>query len=471
MKSFIFFLKVVFCILFSNQLNAQNNFRNIIHVPVDQPTIQLAINEAVNGDLVLVAPGEYFENINYNGKNITVAGNYINSQNISDIENTIINGSNSADLEAASCVTINSGENSSAILQGFTITQGTGSHWVDPQFPTYTWHSGGGVFIFQSSPTIKNNIIIDNHVDDDIGASGASGGGICMYGGNPLIVNNVIFNNTARYGAGVVIDYSGCIFKNNLVAANYGGQDYGGGAFWTIGNGVFPTLIENCTIVNNHSYSSGGAMYLWDSDITLINCIVWGNSQETGSIIKLTYGATVDITYTDIEGGYSGNGNIDVLPQFEDNLFILSDDSQCIDTGDPDIVYQDVEDPQNQGYALFPSKGELRNDMGMYGGPDCLDMESGLIAVSDVYHDDKSEMILFPNPFNDQLTIGIYSDRQLKAKLSLYHIKGIYILDKEIELQTGMNNETILTEGFASGFYNVKIELPNDVLSKIVIRK
>ncbi|MCD4731491.1 MAG: FG-GAP-like repeat-containing protein, partial [Bacteroidales bacterium] len=193
---------------------------SVIHIPGDFPTIQSGIDVAQSGDTILVAPGTYYENINFNGKNIVVASHYILDDDLEFINSTIIDGSQAQYTDTASCVRIVSGEDSTAVLQGFTIRQGTGTHWVDPQFPAFTWHSGGGIFIFQSSPTIKNNYIINNHVDDDTGVSGASGGGICMYGGNPIIINNIIKNNTALYGAGVVIDYSGCIFKNNIVAQN-----------------------------------------------------------------------------------------------------------------------------------------------------------------------------------------------------------------------------------------------------------
>jgi hypothetical protein len=71
----------------------------------------------------------------------------------------------------------------------------------------------------------------------------------------------------------------------------------------------------------------------------------------------------------DIEGGYSGQGNIDKDPLFEDTGFLLSSGSPCIDAGDPDAKYNDPEDPQSPGNAQYPSMGLLRNDMGVYGGP------------------------------------------------------------------------------------------------------
>ncbi|MCK4663214.1 MAG: T9SS type A sorting domain-containing protein [Bacteroidales bacterium] len=342
---------------------------SVIHVPGDQPTIQAGIDVAQNKDTVLVAPGTYFENINFKGKNIVVASYFVLDNDNDFIDSTIIDGSEAQNTDTASCVRFVSGEDSTTVLQGFTITQGTGTHWIDPQFPDYTWHSGGGVFIFQSSPTIKNNYIVGNHVDDAMGVSGASGGGICMYGGNSYIINNIIKNNTALYGAGVVIDYAGCVFKNNIVAQNSGGQNFGGGGFWTIGNGTQAVIIENNTIVDNESELKGGAMYLWSTQLTAHNNIIWGNTQNSGGSVYLYSGANAEISYSDIEGGYTGEGNIDLLPQFADTNFILVSTSPCIDAGNPNVQFNDPEDLENPGQALWPSHGRLRNDMGAYGGP------------------------------------------------------------------------------------------------------
>src|SRR5262249_6581215 len=111
------------------------NVRNPINirVPTDQPTIQLAINTAINGDTALVSPGTYNENINFNGKAITVKSE-------SRPQNTIINGG-----KLGSVVTFNSGEGRDSILNGFTLQNGSAA-------------AGGGVMIYNSSPTVTNNV-------------------------------------------------------------------------------------------------------------------------------------------------------------------------------------------------------------------------------------------------------------------------------------------------------------------------
>jgi len=89
-------------------------------------TIQHGIDLSSDGDTVLVASGTYVENINYNGKNIVVQGE--------DRETTIIDGN-----QSGSVVTFENGEDSTAVLSGFTITNGSTNY-------------GGGIYLTISSP-------------------------------------------------------------------------------------------------------------------------------------------------------------------------------------------------------------------------------------------------------------------------------------------------------------------------------
>jgi hypothetical protein len=147
----------------------------IIGVPTDASTIQSGINAAENGDTVVVSPGTYFENINFNGKNIVVTSNFYLGGDTSFISQTIINGSQPGNVDTGSCVIISSGEDSTAVLMGFTITGGSGTKWLDAH-GAGTYREGGGVLIDFSSPTIRNNKIIYNAATNSAGLSGAGGG-------------------------------------------------------------------------------------------------------------------------------------------------------------------------------------------------------------------------------------------------------------------------------------------------------
>ena len=348
--------------------------QDTLQVPSEYSTIQLAINASTDGDMVLVAPGTYFENIDFKGRSIVVTSHFILNNNLDYIKNTIIDANNPNNPDSASCVSFHSGEDSTAVIQGFTITGGTGTKWVDPNNPGFTWRGGGGVFTFMSSPTIKMNIIINNNVTNTSGVDGAQGGGTLSYNGNPQILNNIIMLNEARYGAGIVIDYSGGVIKNNIIYKNSGGQDYGGGGFWSIGNGSSPIIVENNHIVENSVSGSGtyggkgGAMFIWMGNVIVRNNIIWGNTQSSGGPIAQIGGGTANVTYSNVEDGFTGTGNINLDPEFTNPNLYLDQSSPCIDTGNPNQIYNDPEDPVNSGFAEFPSMGNLRNDMGAYGG-------------------------------------------------------------------------------------------------------
>jgi hypothetical protein len=326
-----------------------------LHVPGTYPTIQEAIDASASGDTVLVAPGTYLENIDFKGKEIIVG------------LGTVIDGSNPKDPDFASCVLIISGEGPSTVLDGFTLTGGKGTVWQDIHNKLW-YREGGGILIELSSPTIQNNLIIDNEAIDKTGLASAGGGGIRSGDGDPMIRNNVIYRNQGRYGGGIVMNYATGTIMNNLICGNHGGKDYGGGGIWTYAGDN--TIVENNTIVDNTSGSRGGGMRVWSTTVTGRNNIIWGNEAATqGDQIFKWVNATVDLTYSDVQGGWTGTGNIDAHPLFGDDNCIFCPYSPCIDAGDSDPACNDPEDPGQPGQAEYPSMGGLRNDMGAYGGP------------------------------------------------------------------------------------------------------
>ncbi|MCK4500677.1 hypothetical protein KAU11_09265 [Candidatus Babeliales bacterium] len=148
----------------------QSNYSNEIAASITQielwvpeiyPTIQSAINAANDDELVLVHPGTYYENINFNGKNIT-----IESSDGADF--TIIDGN-----ENGSVVRICNYEDTTAVLRGFTIMNGNGTD------SGYSNYSGGGIYCKNSTPKLENLIIRDNSAN----ASNIE------YGGGEYIVN------------------------------------------------------------------------------------------------------------------------------------------------------------------------------------------------------------------------------------------------------------------------------------------
>jgi hypothetical protein len=355
----------------------------IRHVPSAYPTIQAGIEAALSGDTVLVAPGTYEENINLLGKNIVVASQFILSGDPSVIQATVIDGGTPRHPDTASCVLIISGEGPTTVLEGFTLTGGAGTKWLD-EHGAGLYREGGGILITLSSPTIKHNLIVNNEAINSAGCVSAGGGGIRVGDGGPRILNNVIVRNRAMYGGGVVLNYcSGALLRNNVIAMNRvyqavpGVQTFGGGGIWVLevkpGN-ASPNILENNTVVGNSAFTGvvgnefagrGGGVLVQSANAVLRNMIVWQNLQGRGGQIS---GAPV-VSYSDVEEGFAGTGNIDSNPAFADSSFFLTDASPCVDTGDPESGLNDPEDPGAPGFAALPSRGTVRNDIGAYGGP------------------------------------------------------------------------------------------------------
>jgi|GEM_PF-1809725 len=370
-----------------------------IYVPDDFPTIQTAIDAAVDNDLVIVKPGTYLENIDFVGKKITVKSE-------AGPEVTTIDGGNPVSPDYGSVVRFNSGETHDTRLEGFTITNGYGTY---KSYSTHggPGHWGGGIFCDLASPTITGNIITNNTAsqwgagiwvyesatiisDNDIYSNAAThyGGGVSTMCTNPSIyptmINNTLYDNTASYGGGIFngdfadvignviylnssssggggINTGASTIKNNLITGN--SAAIGGGI--RCGSPTSSAIIENNTITGNTASYKGGGIYVEGSvDIRYVvvrNTILWKNTPDE---IYIKANSILDISYSDIDGGQSsvdiepgatlnwGFGMIDTNPLFEsvpEGDYYLKQDppqtgeptSHCVDAGDPQTAMFD----------------------------------------------------------------------------------------------------------------------------------
>jgi parallel beta-helix repeat protein len=184
----------------------------------DYPTIQTAIDDANDGDIILVADGTYSgegnRNISFKGKAITVR-----SEN--GPENCIID----CNSEKYSGFVFDSGEDANSILDGFTII-----------------NAHPGIQCRKSSPTIKNCIITNNSY------SGIK----CREYSSPTITNCKILNNTASDGGGICID-----------------------------SGSEP-IIQSCIISGNSAESGSGIYCIWGSILTITDSVEYVLSSAIG---------------------------------------------------------------------------------------------------------------------------------------------------------------------------------------------
>ncbi|MEE9553584.1 MAG: right-handed parallel beta-helix repeat-containing protein, partial [candidate division Zixibacteria bacterium] len=279
----------------------------IIHVPGDYSTIQAGIDATEIADTVLVQPGTYVENIDFNGHNIVLGSLFLTTDEMSYISSTIIDGNSSGAV-----ITLTNEEDNFAMIIGFTIINGVSNF-------------GGGINAWYTSPTILHNIIKDN-------VGSVQGGGVSLEYSTGIVLYNVLANNQAEYGGGLRASHGNPVIAYNLIVDNYS-LNWGGGMYV---NNNTPLIINN-TFSGNEAVAMGGGLRTGNASPTVTNCIFYNNSAPDGPEISAWGNPTV--TYSDIRGGYNGVGNISADPLFiggEPFDFRLQAGSPCIDAGDPD---------------------------------------------------------------------------------------------------------------------------------------
>jgi len=219
-------------------------------VPSQYPTIQAAIDAAVNGDVILVSPGPYSQRIDMKGKAVQLKSTAGRTQTF--ISSGGVSGA------VVSCIT---GETSSCIIEGFTIYGATGS----------------GIAITSASPVFKFCAINQNY------NSAGNGGGVSYNGtvGSPRFEDCQFFGNRAvgREGGAIALSATTgtmtclrCSFASNESTGSLGGAIYSSGTAATLTNCSFNTNV----VTGGNGDRHGGAIYTTGT-LTASNCTFSGN--------------------------------------------------------------------------------------------------------------------------------------------------------------------------------------------------
>jgi hypothetical protein len=224
----------------------------------------------------------------------------------------------------------------------------------------YEYAYGAGLFIWEGMLSARNCTIENNAVQSGISAYG---GGIYSENGNVSL-------------------YNCCVRNNTLQAPNTGS----GG----MRVGQATVHVENCSILSNTSE----AIKNGDGLLTVINSIIFFNNSNGTQVTRDGAGST-NITYSNVQNGYTGTGNINQIPLFRPDGTVpspwpwptpvpsswpwpsrLNNGSPGIDEGVPTATFNDL-CFYNATTTPWGSLGTARNDMGAYGGPGACLWEPG----------------------------------------------------------------------------------------------
>ncbi len=366
-----------------------------LHVPDRFLTIEDAIDASVDGDSVIVADGIYAENVQFEGHSITLGSEFLLDGRAGHIAATVIDGGG-----AGTVVSSDQGEevhiggltlrNGESVDGGGVYCAGGGvavlsDLWIEGCEAS---HYGGGVYAEYTDLTVRHSMITGN-------TGGPRAGGIhigvrCIGSVEGSVIEGNVADGSPAYGHGgglSIKDAEEATVRHTIIRDNYAYVAAGG--FWcnvptTVENCIFvgneadknngagivlfyPVVIENCTITGNRIIGNGlgGGIFASREVPVIRNSIIWGNEAGAGDDVW----GECDITYSNVGGGWPGDGNIDTDPlmgSYRGLEYLLGPSSPCIDAGDPDRV--DGIDDSHPRVPLWYVDGP-RCDMGAYGGP------------------------------------------------------------------------------------------------------
>jgi len=214
---------------------------------------------------------------------------------------------------------------------------------------------GGGIFCY-SDAIISRCLITENHADGYSTFDYGGGGIYCEDGGTVINACSITKNTAYDNGGGINCHWGDVIVQNCMIMENSAdghGTSHGGGIFCS--HVCYPITITNCTLVDNYSLGGGGGFYEYYSPYARItNCILWGNNTPAGDN---QISGNADVTYSDVQDGWPGEGNIEEFPFFvetpidsTDRDFHLYYHSPCRNAGNnsaPGLPAEDFEgDPR-----------------------------------------------------------------------------------------------------------------------------